>query len=96
MKFSTKFTSLLNKPQSSQQYVADVTATIARVSFVIEQILTGACVTERGHRQVMEAMSRLRIQLGENVRFKLLVGMLNSAGESHVSFQVICSYALYL
>ncbi|XP_037073960.1 uncharacterized protein LOC119095191 [Pollicipes pollicipes] len=45
------------------------------------ELLTVACETRpRGHQQVMEAASTLRLRFGEPVRFKFLVGMLTSFG----------------
>ena len=39
-----------------------------------------------GHRQVSDALSMLRLRFGEPVRFKFLVGMLNSYNST--AFQV--------
>ncbi|KAF0296128.1 Formin-like protein 1 [Amphibalanus amphitrite] len=53
------------------------------------ELLTVACETPpRGHKQVMEAASTLRLRFGEPVRFKFLVGMLTSFGSP--SFQAAC------
>ena len=53
----------------------------ARDVCVSRQLLTVACETPpRGHKQVMEAASTLRLRFGEPVRFKFLVGMLTSFG----------------
>ncbi|KAF0308886.1 Formin-like protein 3 [Amphibalanus amphitrite] len=53
------------------------------------ELLTVACETPpRGHEQVLEAASTLRLRFGEPVRFKFLIGMLTSFGVA--SFQVAC------
>jgi hypothetical protein len=39
-----------------------------------------------GHEQVLEAISTLRLRFGEPIRFKFLIGMLNSFGSP--DFQV--------
>ena len=54
------------------------------------QLLARLCddSTVNGHRQVSDAMSMLRLRFGEPVRFKFLVGMLNSYNSS--AFQVSC------
>lgn len=45
------------------------------------QLLTKACESpSNGHKPVSEALSTLRLRFGEPVRFRFLVGMLNSAG----------------
>lgn len=57
------------------------------------QLLTAACdkitlghgsqkSVQCGHTSVSEALSTLRLRCGEPVRFRLLVGMLNSGGGS--------------
>ena len=54
------------------------------------QILTVACSTPNGHQLVLDTMTYLRLKLSESVRFKMLVGMLNS--QSGARFQVsLCS-----
>ena len=52
------------------------------------QLLTRLCddATVNGHRQVSDALSMLRLRFGEPVRFKFLIGMLNSYNSS--AFQV--------
>ena len=54
------------------------------------QLLARLCddATVNGHRQVSDAMSMLRLRFGEPVRFKFLIGMLNSYNSS--TFQVSC------
>lgn len=48
---------------------------------VLFQLLTKACEPPGyGHGPVSEALSTLRLRFGEPVRFRFLVGMLNSAG----------------
>lgn len=42
----------------------------------------GTTDRHRGHNSVSEALSTLRLRCGEPVRFRLLVGMMNSGGGS--------------
>ena len=42
------------------------------------QLLSRLCDLSNGHKQVSDALSMLRLRFGEPVRFKFLVGMLNS------------------
>ena len=42
------------------------------------QILTNICRINKGHQSCSDAISMLRLRFGESVRFKFLVGMLNS------------------
>ncbi|KAG1676006.1 hypothetical protein GQR58_014449 [Nymphon striatum] len=56
-------------------------------SFKVE-ILTQICeVVPHGHHVVMKAMTSLRVQLSESVRFKFLVNLLNSSQGSSADFQ---------
>ena len=50
------------------------------------QLLNRLCDMPNGHKQVSDAISMLRLRFGEPVRFKFLVGMLNSHNAS--GFQV--------
>ena len=50
------------------------------------QLLNRLCDMPNGHKQVSDAVSMLRLRFGEPVRFKFLVGMLNSHNAS--GFQV--------
>ena len=50
------------------------------------QLLNRLCDMQNGHKQVSDAISMLRLRFGEPVRFKFLVGMLNSHNAS--GFQV--------
>ena len=50
------------------------------------QLLKRLCDLPNGHKQVSDAISMLRLRFGEPVRFKFLVGMLNSQNAS--GFQV--------
>lgn len=43
---------------------------------------SGHRTTHQGHNSVSEALSTLRLRCGEPVRFRLLVGMMNSGGGS--------------
>lgn len=52
------------------------------------QLLSRLCDMTNGHRQVSDAISMLRLRFGEPVRFKFLVGMLNSYNS--VIFQIAC------
>ncbi len=52
------------------------------------QLLAKLCDLSGGHRQVSDAVSMLRLRFGEPVRFKFLVGMLNSYNSP--VFQVAC------
>jgi hypothetical protein len=52
------------------------------------QLLGRLCDLNGGHKQVSDAVSMLRLRFGEPVRFKFLVGMLNSYNSS--AFQVAC------
>ena len=45
-----------------------------------------------GHRQVSDALSMLRLRFGEPVRFKFLVGMLNSYNSTAFQVPVILHY----
>ena len=49
-------------------------------------MLNRLCDMPNGHKQVSDAISMLRLRFGEPVRFKFLVGMLNSHNAS--GFQV--------
>lgn len=52
------------------------------------QLLTQMCCVGTGHKQVSDAISMLRLRFGEPVRFKFLIGMLNSFNSG--SFQISC------
>ena len=52
------------------------------------QLLARLCDANGGHKQVSDAVSMLRLRFGEPVRFKFLVGMLNSYNSS--AFQISC------
>ncbi|QQP49434.1 Uncharacterized protein FKW44_010110, partial [Caligus rogercresseyi] len=52
------------------------------------QLLARLCDALGGHKQVSDSISMLRLRFGEPVRFKFLVGMLNSYNSS--AFQISC------
>ena len=52
------------------------------------QLLARLCDMTGGHKQVSDAISMLRLRFGEPVRFKFLVGMLNSYNSP--VFQIAC------
>uniref|UniRef100_A0A0K2T3M1 GBD/FH3 domain-containing protein n=1 Tax=Lepeophtheirus salmonis TaxID=72036 RepID=A0A0K2T3M1_LEPSM len=52
------------------------------------QLLARLCDAQGGHKQVSDSISMLRLRFGEPVRFKFLVGMLNSYNSS--AFQISC------
>jgi len=52
------------------------------------QLLTRVCEMTDGHGQVSDAVSMLRLRFGEPVRFKFLIGMLNSQNSG--AFQIAC------
>jgi len=52
------------------------------------QLLTKMCTINQGHKQVSDAVSMLRLRFGEPVRFKFLIGMLNSFNSG--AFQISC------
>ena len=52
------------------------------------QLLSRLCEMTGGHKQVSDAISMLRLRFGEPVRFKFLVGMLNSYNST--VFQIAC------
>lgn len=52
------------------------------------QLLTKMCTINHGHKQVSDAVSMLRLRFGEPVRFKFLIGMLNSFNSG--AFQISC------
>lgn len=57
------------------------------------QLLDKLCRTgsaAAGHKQVADALSMLRLRFGEPIRFKFLVGMLNSYHNNTGAFQVSC------
>ena len=57
------------------------------------QLLCLACENAKsGHEQVLEAISTLRLRFGEPIRFKFLVGMLNSFGSPDFQVRNVMEY----
>merc|ERR1719507_2663627 len=52
------------------------------------QVLSRMCSVPTGHKLVADAVSMLRLRFGEPVRFKFLIGMLNSFNSP--AFQLAC------
>ncbi|XP_075973179.1 multiple wing hairs isoform X2 [Anticarsia gemmatalis] len=60
-----------------------IMSTVNKSRVLALQLLTKACYPPaKGHSMVSEALSTLRLRYGEPVRFRFLVGMLQSAGGS--------------
>ncbi|KAL0278307.1 UNVERIFIED_CONTAM: hypothetical protein PYX00_000162 [Menopon gallinae] len=58
-----------------------IMSNVTKSRIIALELLTKACeVPATGHKPVSEALSTLRLRFGEPVRFRFLVGMLNSAG----------------
>ncbi|XP_067673086.1 uncharacterized protein [Haliotis asinina] len=54
------------------------------------EVLTLGLAVPGGFDKVFDTFTYMRLKLGESVRFKLLISMLNNRGSGHVLFQVAC------
>lgn len=79
---------LVDHPSGLFTVAVCVMSNYSRSRILSLQLLSRLCDMAAGHKQVSDAISMLRLRFGEPVRFKFLVGMLNSYNSS--MFQVAC------
>ncbi|TRY74025.1 hypothetical protein TCAL_01540 [Tigriopus californicus] len=79
---------LVDHPSGLFTIAVCVMSNYSRSRILSLQLLSRLCDMPAGHKQVSDAISMLRLRFGEPVRFKFLVGMLNSYNSS--MFQVAC------
>jgi len=80
--------SLVNHPTGLFTISVCVMSNFSKSRILSLQLLTKMCFAFNGHKQVSDAMSMLRLRFGEPVRFKFLIGMLNSFNSG--AFQIAC------
>ncbi|XP_041364785.1 uncharacterized protein LOC121380098 isoform X2 [Gigantopelta aegis] len=81
---------LVNDPDGLQTLVWGLLSSHVKSRITSIEILTLALMAVSGFERVFEAFTYMRLKLGESVRFKLLVSMLNSRGSANILFQITC------
>ncbi|KAK6643065.1 hypothetical protein RUM43_004568 [Polyplax serrata] len=72
---------LVSSPAGLFTLAVCIMSNVTQSRIIALELLTKACeIPGSGHKAVSEALSTLRLRFGEPVRFRFLVGMLNSAG----------------